>query len=180
VTCNYAHAYESCATGSCTLTSCEAAWASCDGIEANGCEYSLAPANVCDTSEYVGSHCGDTECGFLCPGTTPTLLAEVQGTSARWYGAIISECSTCSANVWAGVVLDVPPGIDYDVHVYRDACGGSPWASSTAGTGQQESLTVSVGDGAASSDSFILYIEVRYWSGVSCQPYTLRVYGRNC
>jgi hypothetical protein len=82
--------------------------------------------------------------------------------------------------VWAGVVLDVPPGIDYDLFVYRDTCGGAPWASSTAGTGQQESITVSVGDSAASSDNFILYIEVRYYSGVSCQPYTLRVYGRDC
>ncbi len=59
VTCALAHASESCATGSCVVTTCDAGWRDCDMLAASGCETSLATATNCGA------------CGSTCSGGTP-------------------------------------------------------------------------------------------------------------
>jgi hypothetical protein len=90
----------------------------------------------------------------------------------------VVEDSACSASIEHRIDLVVPDGVDYDLYVYK-SCGGTPVVSRGI-TGADESVTISTADSFASDDDFNYYIEVRYYSGRSCVPWSLRLFGRDC
>ena len=58
----------------------------------------------------------------------------INGCSVCWFKVAATECSDCCADIYARVVLAVPAGVDYDLHVYTSC--GVELDSSTAGAGQ--------------------------------------------
>jgi hypothetical protein len=88
------------------------------------------------------------------------------------------DSEACGATVEHRIDLDVPSGVDYDLYVYKRC--GTLYSSSAGGTGSDESVTVSASDGFGRDDSFDYFIEVRYFSGETCSPWTLEVFGHNC
>ena len=77
--------------------------------------------------------------------------------------------------------LSVPAGVDYDLYVDGSYCFVDPATSSSVkGTGQMEEITVWCDDTFAIDDSFYVDVEVRYFSGASCEPWELRVFRRAC
>jgi hypothetical protein len=73
-------------------------------------------------------------------------------------------------------VLTSPPGVDYDLYVYS-ACGRLI-GSSRAVAGTVDQFTLS-GGGSVGSNSFDFYVEVRWYSGASCTPFTLTYQARS-
>jgi hypothetical protein len=98
------------------------------------------------------------------------------GRSSVWFRARAVECSLCSANIVARINLAVPAGIDYDLFIHRP-CGGMV-QSSIRGAGLADSVEVSGADRLATNESYDYFIEVRYLSGASCEPWTLTIEAR--
>lgn len=130
------------------------------------------------TAVDLGSYCGDNACGFLCPGTSYRTVGTARtGLTSTWFRARAVECSYCpGATILARVTLVSPPGVDYNLFVYR-ACG-TPVGSATAGAGMQDRVEVRESDSELSSDTFDYYIEVRHVSGASCTPWRLTLEAR--
>ena len=178
VPCSYPNATASCATGSCAFVACNAGYDNCDSNTGNGCEVAHATyPNSCSVPEYVGTACGDEHCGAFCLTTgTWTTFASKTGTTAKWFRARATECSsTCSAATGHRLTLYVPSNIDYDLYVYSPC--GIQLAQSQNGTGQTEQLTVSRSE-TGGDDSFDYWVEVRYYSGSSCGSWSLTFEGR--
>jgi len=181
VPCSRANATATCTTGSCAIQGCNSGFSSCDGNDSNGCEISHATVTgTCASAVDLGSFDGDTACGFFCPSNTSwDQFATRNGSNSAWFRARVVESSTtCSATIEHQIRLIVPPGVDYDLHVYRPC--GTLVGSSTLGAGQTESVTVSQNDGAGGDNSFDYWIEVRYFAGSSCSNWTLQLFGHNC
>ena len=164
VTCALPGASESCASGSCTFTGCEAGFSTCDGSTSNGCELRHAAVeSFCgDTMSSVGAYDGDTSCGFICGGNGGwDLFATRQGRTSRWFHGLLREGSSCPTSVEHRFTLDVPPGVNYDLYVYRNnGCGMAPVATSaSAGLGTDEQATYRIGD--PDDDLTPYFVEVR-------------------
>lgn len=181
-TCSRNNASATCATGSCSISSCNFGYDTCDGNDPNGCEtWHAGASNDCPGAINLGSKCGDAEyaCGFLnlsCCGASASTFATRTGTTSQWFRARATECSSalfCNGTVSHTITLTVPGGIDYDLYVYS-GCGGSLLGSGTGLAGAQERVTVSRSD-----EAFDYWIEVRYYSGSSCSPWTLSIQGRD-
>jgi len=80
-TCDLANASESCASGTCTLTSCNAGWGNCDGNATNGCETNLLTSTA---------NCGS--CGNNC-----LSLPHVSSASCSSGSCSISGCANAYA-----------------------------------------------------------------------------------
>jgi hypothetical protein len=52
--------------------------------------------------------------------------------------------------------------------------------SSTAGTGVNEEIIITMPDNGLVDDSFYYRVEVRYYSGHSCSSWSLSFAGKNC
>ncbi len=63
--CNLANASESCATGTCLITSCNSGWGDCDGVDSNGCENSLDSLSNCGS---CGTPCSRQNATASCSG----------------------------------------------------------------------------------------------------------------
>jgi hypothetical protein len=189
IACSRANATASCATGTCATSACNAGYDSCDGNDANGCELAHAPAsNSCTTPVDLGTTCGELQRGGLglCSNTSTQVLGIQAGTSGGWFKVHVQECSsaaptpfsTCTDRLSLTVKLAVPPGIDYDLFVHTGAACGVAQYVSQNGPGGPEQITLNWTDTAA-DDSLDVWIEVRYFGGSSCSPWTLTVEGRN-
>ena len=104
--CALANGSESCATGVCTLIACTAGFGDCDGLDANGCEASLATVSSCGA---CGASCinanGTTSCaggacapvcsaGFASCDSNPNNGCETSlGTSVANCGACGTACT---------------------------------------------------------------------------------------
>ena len=178
IPCSLSNASSSCSTGACTVTSCNSGFANCDGNDNNGCERNLmAYNNTCAGATELGDHCGDLSCGFLCPAAGRQLQVSQSGTTSSFFHAHLGRCGGCSAMLQTVVMLQVPASVDYDLYVYA-SCGGTLIGSSTLGVGQTDQVTVS---DASTSDAGIDYwIEVRYFGGTACSPWTLTINGSSC
>ena len=180
VPCSRANATATCATGACAIQGCNSNFSNCDANDSNGCEIShAAVTGTCASAVDLGSFDGDTACGFLCPSNTSwDQFATRTGSNSAFFRARAFESSTiCSATIEHQIRVIVPPGVDYDLYVYRPC--GTLVGSSTLGAGQTETVTVSQADGAGDS-SFDYWVEVRYFNGSSCSNWTLQLFGHNC
>lgn len=135
----------------------------------------------------MGEYDGDKTCGVCCFGTCCCdnsawdLFDTEVGRTSQWFKARAYEDSSCpyGGNIQHRVTLSVPAGTNYDLYVYR-TCGSSPIASSTNGTGEDETVTFEEPESAGDDDSFDYYVWVRWRSGSSCSNWTLRFYGHDC
>lgn len=179
--CAGADATTSCSTGTCAITSCASGHSNCDGVVSNGCEVDhTTVSGACGGGTDAGAYDGDRSCGFVCGGNTGwDNFATYTGRSSRWFKARVREDSNCSADIEHRVRLEVPPGVDYDLYVYRGA-GCTLVGSSVGLTGADEEVIVREAESTASSDSFDYFVEVRYFSGASCSSWTLRLDGHDC
>jgi len=184
IACSRANATASCATGTCATAGCNSGFDDCDANAANGCELSHSAAgNICPTAIDMGTTCGDLQYSYgfantLCGNSAPNVLAAQTGRSSGWYRVHVSECNPgmliCTARLDARISLAVPPGIDYDLFVYSDC--GTLVGSSSAAAGTSEVVDYFRIE-TALNDSFDLWIEVRYFGGSSCSPWSLTVQG---
>ncbi len=179
--CNFPNAFQSCATGSCELTGCRPGWSNCDSSVGTGCEVGhWTTVEACGVIASVGTYDGDSSCGFICPSNLSwDLFATRSGTTSAWFKARMNEDSSCSAQLAHRIDLDVPPGIDYDLYLWRD-CGAPAGGSNGGRLGAAEQVFVLQSDNSAIEDDFDYWIEVRYFAGASCASWQLRFYGHNC
>jgi hypothetical protein len=187
VPCSLPNASATCATGQCKIASCNAGFSNCDGSDATGCEENhTAYSNACGGAEFVGSYCGDAQsaCGFLnasCCDAPWHGFASRNGVNSAWFSAQALECSQaifCDGTIWARITLNVPAGVDYDLYVYNDC--NTLIASSTAGTGQTDQVTLSWPDVTTGcGDNHTYIVEVRYYGGDACGQWTLTFEGRD-
>ncbi len=162
-----------CMAGRCATPACMVSASDCNMNSADGCELVHATAlNTCPVAENLGAFCGDTSGGFLCADShSLRVVATRTGNRSRWYRGRLNECSTiCPAALNGRLTLRVPAGVDYDLFVYS-ACGRLIGSSQLA-DGLTDTYTLS-GGGGFGSDSFDFYVEVRWFRGASCMPYTL-------
>lgn len=170
-----------CFNGICVPIGCNGAASNCDGDFSNGCEVQhdhLLGANSCNNPENLGTHCGDTICGTGCASTSPiAVVATRTGKNSRWFKAKINDCLTCGGTgqtLQHIIELLIPTGINYDLIVYT-ACGRLRAVSALEGP--QDYVDISVPDRTGAVDDTLSYIiEVRYISGQSCEPWTLKLY----
>ena len=166
-----------CTAGSCAAAACMTSASDCNGNSADGCEVvHNAAVNTCAAPMSLGAYCGDTGCGFLCTGRDLRVVSTRTGTRSQWFRVRINECSSCPAALNARVRLRVPAGVDYDLFTYS-ACGRLV-GSSQALAGVTDEITIT-GGGSFGSDSADVIIEVRWFSGASCMPWTLTVEARS-
>lgn len=166
-----------CTAGSCAAAACMTSASDCNGNAADGCEVvHNAALNTCATPMSLGAYCGDTRCGGFCPSLALRQVRSVSGVRSQWFRVSINECSACPAALNARIRLVSPPGVDYDLFTYS-ACGRLV-ASSRAVAGVTDEITVT-GGGSLGSDSADVIIEVRWFSGASCMPWTLTVEARS-
>ncbi len=165
-----------CTAGSCAAAACMTSASDCNGNTADGCEVVHNTAvNTCATPISLGAYCGDTRCGTFCPGTSQRIVSTQTGTRSQWFRVRITECSSCPASLNARVRLQVPAGVDYDLFTYS-SCGNLVGSSQRL-AGVTDEITVT-GGGSFGSDSSDVIIEVRWFSGASCMPWTLTVEAR--
>ena len=123
---------------------------------------------VCNSSpEDLGSVSGDLEVHNV----------STSGVGEAWARVRITETSNASVYVSAAVVLEVPPGVDYDLTVFCLSCVGRSAGQSVAGPGEDEQVLVRWEDRPGPDDSADIRIHVSYSSGSSAENWTLRVRG---
>ncbi len=166
-----------CLAGSCFTAVCRTNASDCNGDPADRCELVHAdPLNSCPSANDLGSYCGDSSCGFLCPPRSLRTVATRTGTRTAWYRGRMNECSTCLAALDTQLVLRVPAGVDFDLLVYS-ACGALIGRSSL-GAGETERFTVTT-PRTSGSNSTNFFVEVRWISGTSCASWTLTYEARS-
>lgn len=166
-----------CLAGSCFTAVCRTNASDCNGDPADRCEVVHAdPLNACPSANDLGSYCGDSSCGFLCPPRSLRTVATRTGTRTAWYRGRMNECSSCTAALDTQLVLRVPTGVDFDLVVYS-ACGVLV-GRSNLGAGETERFTVTT-PRTSSSNSTDFFVEVRWISGTSCAPWTLTYEARS-
>jgi hypothetical protein len=110
--CNLAHATESCATGSCTITSCDAGWDDCDGQDWNGCEININNnVNNCGLCEYncvyyshiTGLTCTAGECAVTtCEAGYDNCDGDFN-TGCETYIKDVNNCGSCGNSCHDGI-----------------------------------------------------------------------------
>lgn len=179
VACTIPNSAETCSSGSCSFVSCNTGFSTCDGNTSNGCEVGhAAVSGSCGAGTYVGAYDGDRSCGFICGSNTGwDNFATQTGRTSRWFRATIREDSDCPADIEHRIRLTSPPGADYDLYVYR-ACGTV--VGSSTSTSANDEVILRINDSTGSSDTSDYFVEVRYYSGASCNSWTLNFDGHNC
>ncbi len=181
--CSLANASSSCSGGGCVIDTCATGWDQCDGNVGNGCETHHAGASNAPPGQDLGAFGADSYYGFGCSsgGSCEGPISSVTGTQGRYFDIGALESSSCCSYVSLRFELVVPPGIDYDLFVTGTGCFADPDFQSINGTGVNETITVWCEDDCGGADNgFDAGIEVRYYSGSSCDPWTLNVYRRAC
>jgi len=178
--CNFPNAFSSCVGGACQITGCFSGWSNCDSNTANGCEVQHGVAqNSCGSAEFLGTFCGDTNCGPLCSSSNIVPAALRTGNRARWFRVRLSDCSTsCNSSLSHTIRLVSPTGINYDLYVHLPC--GTVVGSATNPSGTLDQVILTRPDNNSVDDSADYWIEVRYQSGQSCSTWQLTVDARDC
>jgi hypothetical protein len=153
-----------------TVESCNGLDDDCDGTIDDGFNRDDNP--VCSTPIFLGSVSGDT---------SPVQTVTDSWYNEEWDRVTITEddSSIFGEYLAATVTLTSPPGVDYDLYVYCDACGGGLAGSSINGglSGHTDSVTVRRNDTLGSDDTFDIIIEVRHFSSNICAYWDIQVDG---
>lgn len=181
--CNLPDAVSSCSNGGCVISGCTPGHSNCDASTANGCEVDHTGHSNNLPGEDLGDFNADSVYGFGCTsgGTCEGPVLTRTGTSGRYFHVDALEASSCCAYTAMRIELIVPPGTDYDLYTSGNGCFVDPDWQSLNGTGANETITIWCDDDCGgANNSFGIDIEVRHWSGDSCDPWTLNLYRRNC
>jgi hypothetical protein len=97
----------------------------------------------------------------------------------EWYRFTITEDNLDSRYLSARIVLTSPPGVDFDLHVFCEDCGGSLAGSSVAAglTGHQDVVVVRADEQPMVDDTFDVIVEVRHRSSNVCAIWSLDITG---
>ncbi|CAB9521989.1 expressed unknown protein [Seminavis robusta] len=135
----------------------------------------------------AGNYGGSTFCRAsmisICKATEWIQFSKFTGTSSAWFVASAYDDSFCAADVEHKVRLEVPRGVDYDVHVYEY---NSPIPHDSAMRGGEDGgareVVISAKEvfGDILDVAFTYYIHVEYKSGASCEPWVLSISGHEC
>jgi hypothetical protein len=177
-TCSSPNALSSCQSGNCVISSCTSGFSNCDASTTNGCETQHTGHSNTSPGEFLGSVDADAVYGVGClfGGTCEGPVVVEQGTQGRFFTVEAFEESSCCAYVGMRFELVVPPGVDYDLHLSGNGCQVDPAWSSLGGPGADEVISVWCDDDCGgASNTFQVNVEVRYFSGSSCEPWTLNV-----
>lgn len=180
--CSLPNATSTCSGGGCNISSCNTGWDHCDNSIPNGCELQHSGASNTAPGQNLGDFAADAAYGFGCAsdGCEGPIVTQT-GTRGKFFNISALEDSSCCAYVSLRFELVVPPGVDYDLHVTGNACMADPGFQSLNGAGLNEVITVWCEDDCGGGDTgFDAGIEVRYYGGHSCDPWTLNVYRREC
>lgn len=176
--CSLPNAGSTCSNGTCVVTSCNSGYSDC--TSASGCETQHSGSSNSAPGEAFGTWDADACSGFVCGCSgcvnEPTLTRT--GTRGRFFNITAREDSSCSAYISVRFELTVPSGVDYDLYVTGGGCFADPGFTAT-GAGNHI-ITVWCNDSGGSDDTFSATAEVRWISGASCSPWTLKVYRRQC
>jgi hypothetical protein len=167
--CNLPNAMEGCSGGNCVITACESGYANCDGNTANGCEVNLNDGGgTCAAATYLGQVCGEETAGTFCLTSQCQAGPSASARGEKWYRITVQKCTSCmsSLHVWARLY----PPADYDLYLYGP-CGTVLDSSANSGT------TTETVDYEWNGDTRDFYIEIRYYSGSSCNNWTLQTWG---
>jgi hypothetical protein len=123
--------------------------------------------------------CADHFFAGTIPGDVGTPFLTDSYTGEGWTRVQLVEDNVGVGAVYlsATITLTVPAGIDYDLYLYCAACGTTAVASSINGTGQTEVVRVRWNDDDFEDDDGTFYLEVRYFSGSSPTPWSMRIDG---
>ena len=181
VPCSPANASGTCNNGICQITSCDGGYSNCNITSSDGCEvhHNTGPGTCSNGVNYVGAESGDESCNF--PACTfdhkGVTFATRTGRGEMYYSATAIEASSCLGDLEHGILLIVPPGVDYDLFAYRDC---ELVDTSTLGPGEDEFVRVQAEEDAFATETFTYQIEVRWYSGGSCEEWVLEFQGRDC
>ncbi len=170
--CQAVNGTNDCVLGTCTPV-CDNGARDCNGNRNDGCELVLNTNPVCSTGvQSLGMIRGDDG-----PGGQ-TIVGDT-GTGEAWYSVTITENDPQNTGgpVEADIFLDVPAGMDYDLWVYCDSCGGTLAASSGNDEGVNELVHVQQDDQNNTSNSFTVIIEIEFFSANACGDWILTVTG---
>ncbi len=162
-----------CVASACTVGSCNAGLANCDGSAANGCERAMnAVQNTCAAAPNLTSATSGLSniCGN---GTSNELTTAVTNFGDRYYKLRLTRCGSCGASdpTRATITVTSPPGMAYDLLVYSNTTCTTLFGSSTSGVlGGTE--TVKYFDASCPNPKDIL-IRVRWRAGDGCGLATL-------
>lgn len=121
---------------------------------------------TCGSAMNLGTIAGDS----ASPGITRT------GTGEAFFMVRIQEKSSASRALNARIVLQVPAGLDYDLIVRCASCASTVTQTVRQGMGAAETVSVTRVD-TFTDNSFTILIEVRYYAGSGCAPWTLTING---
>jgi hypothetical protein len=180
--CTLPNATSSCMGGGCKVSTCSAGYSNCDTNTTNGCETRHSGYTNSAPGEDLGVWPADAFYGVACAsgGTCEGPIVTKTGTRGRYFFIDATEDSVCAAYVGLRFELVVPPGVDYDLKLTGTGCQADPGFSSIGGSGVDEVINVWCDDVSGDNDSFFVDVEVKYFSGSSCDPWELRVYRRAC
>lgn len=177
--CDLPNASAVCVQRICKISQCDDTYADRDGYDNNGCEFDLSEyPSDCINSEFLGQLCGDDQCGFLCPDASWSTVFTVTGLGSKWYRFYLKECSTCLADFRARISLEVPDGVDYDLFVYRDCV--RQLGSSVSEGAATETVVITQDETNFDDDVYEIAVKVRFSSGTSSDPWTLKIEGTDC
>jgi len=140
----------------------------CDGVVDEG--FTLNDDPVCSGGQFnLGSVSGDTGADVL----TDSWYNE------EWERFTITEDNSAIAYLSATVQLYSPPGVDFDLYVYCESCGGGLAGSSNNGglSGHTDTVTVRRDDSWGVADDFTVIVEVRHFSSTMCAYWDLTITG---
>jgi len=181
--CSLPNAVSACGAGTCTISSCTPGFSHCDASQPNGCETNHTGHSNSAPGQDLGNFASDSYYGTFCTsgGNCAGPITTQTGKRGRYFHIDAEEASSCCSYVSMRVELMVPPGSDYDLYISGNGCFADPGFQSLNGTGANEVITIWCDDDCGGADNgFGVDIEVRYYSGASCDPWTLNVYNRAC
>ena len=110
-------------------------------------------------------------------GDSGTPVITKSGLGEAFYLVHIRESLSSLRTLNARIQLQVPTGADYDLFVRCYSCANAATRGSTAIGSVVELVNVSRADTSFADQSFVIAIEIRYYSGTSCVAWTLSVSG---
>jgi hypothetical protein len=165
--CRNANGTTACVDGAC-VPACTAGAVDCNGSPDDGCEVFRDRNPACTAPLAMGSLAGDLGGASL----------ELTGTDETTLEVVVREDSTIQAGLTATLVLDNPPGVNFDLVVTCGGCGGAVMGSSTNPAGMPDTVQFRAEDVPLVNDARTLHIEVRFASATACAaPWHLEVTG---
>lgn len=127
--CNLPNANAGCSGGKCTVTTCKAGFADCDGLPANGCETSLGTTSNCklcgDTcsggANVVTATCGPSGCAVTCAGGFSNCNGAVGDGCEVQLATDPKHCGSCAKDCAVGAPAGTQPGCTANACTYN--CG---------------------------------------------------------